>query len=123
MVRRRFWLEMVERAWRAKSVVWLAGVRRSGKTVLARQLGRVRYFDCESPRVRRECADPEAFLASQKTGRVVLDEVHRLDNPSELLKLAADHFPGVRLLATGSSTLAHRGSSGTRSRAGKPSFG
>mgnify|MGYP001607413278 FL=1 len=96
---------MVERAWRAKSVVWLAGVRRSGKTVLARQLGRVRYFDCESPRVRRECADPEAFLASQKTGRVVLDEVHRLDNPSELLKLAADHFPGVRLLATGSSTL------------------
>ncbi|MDW8309813.1 MAG: DUF4143 domain-containing protein, partial [Verrucomicrobiales bacterium] len=36
---------------------------------------------------------------------VVLDEVHRLPNPSEWLKLAADHFPKVRVLATGSSTL------------------
>jgi len=36
---------------------------------------------------------------------VVLDEIHRVDNPSELLKIAADHFPGTRILATGSSTL------------------
>jgi len=35
----------------------------------------------------------------------VLDEVHRLQNPSELLKIAADHFPSVHVLATGSSTL------------------
>jgi predicted AAA+ superfamily ATPase len=35
---------------------------------------------------------------------VVLDEIHRLPNPSELLKIAADHFPGLRILATGSST-------------------
>jgi len=28
-----------------------------------------------------------------------------LPNPSELLKIAADHFPGVQVLATGSSTL------------------
>jgi hypothetical protein len=26
-------------------------------------------------------------------------------NPSELLKIAADHFPEVKLIATGSSTL------------------
>jgi len=36
---------------------------------------------------------------------VVLDEIHRLPNPAELLKIAADHFPSVRVLATGSSTL------------------
>lgn len=30
---------------------------------------------------------------------------HRLDNPSEILKIATDHFPDVRILATGSSTL------------------
>jgi len=35
----------------------------------------------------------------------VLDEVHRLRNPSELLKIAADHYPTVRIIATGSSTL------------------
>lgn len=49
--------------------------------------------------------DPQAFLASLRGRRVVLDEVHRLVNPSELLKIAADHFPDVQILATGSSTL------------------
>jgi hypothetical protein len=49
--------------------------------------------------------DPEGFWASLGRRRVVLDEVHRLPNPSELLKIAADHFPRIRVLATGSSTL------------------
>ncbi len=37
--------------------------------------------------------------------RVVLDEIHRLLNPAEFLKIAADHYPHVKVLATGSSTL------------------
>jgi len=37
--------------------------------------------------------------------RLVLDDVHRLDDPAELLKIAADHYPDARILATGSSTL------------------
>ncbi len=37
---------------------------------------------------------------------LVLDEVHRLDDPSRLLKIAADAYPGLRVLATGPSTLA-----------------
>jgi predicted AAA+ superfamily ATPase len=35
----------------------------------------------------------------------VLDEIHRLADPSTLLKIAADHFPDVHVLATGSSML------------------
>jgi hypothetical protein len=50
--------------------------------------------------------DPEAFLDSMGCRRIVLDEIHRLDNPSQLLKIAADHYPHLRLLATGSSSLA-----------------
>jgi len=34
-----------------------------------------------------------------------LDEIHRLQNPSEILKIAADHFHKIKILATGSSTL------------------
>jgi hypothetical protein len=49
--------------------------------------------------------DPQAFLDGLRGRRVVLDEVHRLGNPSELLKIAADHYPDIRILATGSSTL------------------
>jgi predicted AAA+ superfamily ATPase len=105
MVKRRFWIDRVEDAWRKRSVVWLRGVRRSGKTSLAQTLDRVEYFDCELPRVRRAVEDPEAFLAGLRRKRVVLDEIHRLSDPTELLKIAADHFPDIHVLATGSSTL------------------
>jgi hypothetical protein len=102
---RRFWLDRIAAAWRSKTVVWLSGVRRAGKTVLARSLDDVEYLDCELPSVRRILAQPEAFLAARRRRSVVLDEVHRLANPSELLKIAADHFPDIRILATGSSSL------------------
>jgi len=105
MVKRRFWLSLIERSWREKSIVWLAGVRRAGKTCLCQSLPNVEYFDCELPRARRMMEDPQGFLDSLGKKRVVLDEVHRLGNPSELLKIAADHYPGIHVLATGSSTL------------------
>jgi predicted AAA+ superfamily ATPase len=57
------------------------------------------------PSVRRALSDPETFLAAHKGERLLLDEIHRLENPSEILKIAADHFPGTRIIATGSSIL------------------
>jgi hypothetical protein len=105
MVRRSFWIETIESAWREKPVVWLSGVRRVGKTFLSKSLDAIEYFDCELPRTRRAMEDPEAFLRQLKGRRIVLDEIHRLSNPSELLKIAADHFPDIKVLATGSSTL------------------
>lgn len=95
MVQRTFWQEQVELHWRKRSVLWLSGVRRAGKTCLAQSLPEIEYFDCELPRVRRAMDDPEAFLQSLRGKRMVLDEVHRLGNPSELLKIAADHYPTV----------------------------
>jgi predicted AAA+ superfamily ATPase len=105
MVTRHFWTGRIEELWRHRSVLWLRGVRRVGKTCLAQSLDNIEYFDCELPRVRRTMEDPENFLEGLRGKRVVLDEVHRLTNPSELLKIAADYFPTVRILATGSSTL------------------
>ena len=105
MVRRRQWVQAVEAAWKERPLVWLSGVRRVGKTCLSQSLPDIAYFDCELPRVRQMMTDPEGFWESQQRQRVVLDEVHRLSNPSELLKIAADHFPLLRVLATGSSTL------------------
>jgi len=37
---------------------------------------------------------------------LILDEIHQLSDPSRVLKIAADEFPKLRVLATGSSTLA-----------------
>ena len=105
MVQRHYWLDLIERAWKTRSVIWLSGVRRVGKTCLCQSLSKVEYFDCELPRVRRMLADPQSFLDGLRGRRIVLDEVHRLANPSELLKIAAHHYPTTHIVATGSSTL------------------
>ncbi|MBM4329727.1 MAG: ATP-binding protein [Deltaproteobacteria bacterium] len=105
MVQRTFWLKLLESAWSRKSIVWLAGVRRVGKTFLCQSIPNIEYFDCELPRIRRQMEDPEDFLEKLKGKKVVLDEIHRLPNPSEILKIASDHFPSLKLIATGSSTL------------------
>ncbi len=105
MKTRTFWLNKIDDAWRRRSLVWLSGVRRSGKTWLAKSIPNVEYFDCELPRARQMMSEPELFLDNLRNKTIVLDEVHRLDNPSEILKIAADHFPDIRVLATGSSVL------------------
>ena len=104
-INRLFWQNLIEAAWQKKSIIWLMGVRRVGKTSLCNSISNIEYFDCECPRVRALLADPEDFLALQANKRIILDEIHRLDNPSEILKLAADHYPTVKIIATGSSTL------------------
>jgi predicted AAA+ superfamily ATPase len=106
MIKRTFWVDRIEKAWEKRSVIWLAGVRRAGKTVLCQSLDAIEYFDCEKPRTRERLEDPETFLDALGPRRIVLDEIHRLENPSQLLKIAADHYPNIRILATGSSTLA-----------------
>ncbi|MBI2090012.1 MAG: ATP-binding protein [Deltaproteobacteria bacterium] len=98
-------MERIERAWKRRSIVWLSGVRRAGKTFLSQSLPDIEYFDCELPRTRRMMDDPEGFLEGVRDRRIVLDEIHRLGNPSEILKIAADHYPKTKILATGSSTL------------------
>jgi predicted AAA+ superfamily ATPase len=87
-------------------IVWLTGVRRAGKTTLARQLAGARWVNCDLPSSHDLLADPEAFFRSLDEPAVVLDEVHQLADPSRVLKIAADEFPKLRVLATGSSTLA-----------------
>ena len=105
IIHRPFWKKLIENAWQERTIIWLMGVRRIGKTSLCHNFENINYFDCEQPRVRELFVDPEGFLESQRGNMVALDEIHRLDNPSELLKIAADHYPDIKIIATGSSTL------------------
>jgi hypothetical protein len=105
MIKRSFWITAIEKLWRKRSLIWLSGVRRAGKTMLCQSLEEVEYFDCELPRIRERMEDPEVFWKSLRGKRIVLDEIHRLQNPSEVLKIATDHFPDIKVIATGSSTL------------------
>jgi len=106
MIKRPFWTDRLVAAWKQASIVWLTGPRRAGKTVLAQSLPDAEFLNCYLPSVAERLRDPESFFRSVKKKFVVLDEVHQLPDPSRLLKIGADAFPKLKILATGSSTLA-----------------
>lgn len=106
MIDRPFWIERLVAGWKQASIVWLAGPRRAGKTVLAQSLSDAEFLNCDLPSVAERLQDPESFFRSVKKWLVVFDEVHQLPDPSRLLKIGADGFPNLKILATGSSTLA-----------------
>ena len=98
----------MERAWREAPIVWLAGVRRAGKTTLAESIGsdRALYLNCDLPSVADRVANPEFFYRQCDREIVIFDEIHQIPDPSRLLKIGADLFSRLKILATGSSTLA-----------------
>lgn len=108
MIERPFWTKRLDAAWKETSIVWLAGVRRAGKTTLAKSFGedRILYLNCDLPVVEDMVAQPEMFFKNCKKAIVVFDEIHQLRDPSRILKIGADLFPRLKILATGSSTLA-----------------
>jgi len=108
MIPRPFWLQRIEQAWKEAPIAWLCGVRRCGKTTLAEALGaeRVTYVNCDLPATEDRVRDPQVFFRSCTKPVVVFDEIHQLRDPTRLLKIGADAFPKLKILATGSSTLA-----------------
>ena len=106
MVERPFWLARIRQAWVRAPIAWVSGVRRVGKTTLARSLPGARYLNCDLPSTAQLLHEPEPFLESVRQPVLILDEVHQLPDPSRVLKIAADGFAHLKVLATGSSTLA-----------------
>lgn len=108
MIDRPYWQSRIEAAWKEAPIAWLCGVRRSGKTTLARSLGddRALYVNCDLPVAEEMVRDPAVFFRSAGRSVVVFDEIHQLKDPTRVLKIGADLFPKLRVLATGSSTLA-----------------
>ncbi len=108
MFGRPFWINRIEDAWQQAPIAWLCGARRCGKTTLAQSLSadRVIYINCDLPQSEEAVRDPPLFYRSCTKPVVVFDEIHQLSDPSRVLKIGADAFPHLKILATGSSTLA-----------------
>jgi hypothetical protein len=106
MIERPLWRERLAAAWKQAPIVWLTGPRRVGKTVLAKSIPNAEFFNCDLPSVAERLRDPESFYRSVRKQVVIFDDVHQLPDPSRLLKIGADAFPKLKILATGSSTLA-----------------
>jgi predicted AAA+ superfamily ATPase len=106
IINRPFWLKIFEENWKKRPIIWLHGARQVGKTSLGKMIEGIIYMNCDLPSVKNRLADPESFYNSLEAGNIVVfDEIHRLNDPSQILKIGADEFPGLRILATGSSTL------------------
>jgi predicted AAA+ superfamily ATPase len=105
-IARPYWQDLLQDSWKRRSIVWLSGVRRSGKTTVAKSLKSFSYFNCDDSEIQEKLTNPKVFLKSIQSKGVVFDEIHQIENASQLLKIAADEFPDLKVLATGSSTLA-----------------
>lgn len=57
------------------------------------------YLNCDSPRVSHLLADPESVYDGITSKYVVFDEIHQLANPAQVLKIGADVYKNLRILA------------------------
>jgi len=106
-------LQTVLEKWLYKGkILILYGARQVGKTTLVKELLKKYkisdgYFDCEIIALKQalETKDPDKlkqFVGNSKL--VVLDEAQKVTDIGVTLKLLADHFPEVQIIATGSSS-------------------
>ena len=71
MIPRPFWQQRIKAAWREAPIVWLCGVRRSGKTTLTENLGpeQVLHLNCDLPTVEDMVREPNSAHATARPAR------------------------------------------------------
>jgi len=101
---------LVEKTWfHSGKIVLLLGARQVGKTTLIKsfQFSDALYLNCDLDE-HLEIIDTTSLLTIQKTlsdyHTLIIDEAQRLTNPGLTLKIIYDNFPGIKILATGSSS-------------------
>ncbi|MEK7071088.1 MAG: ATP-binding protein [Patescibacteria group bacterium] len=93
-------------------MVVILGPRQSGKTTLAKKIVSVygeqgEYYDCQLADVRAHfvLGKPEMLLPlTQGKKIVVFDEAQTIQDIGSILKIFHDTYPGVQIIATGSSS-------------------
>jgi uncharacterized protein len=97
----------VRPALRTNRVVAILGARQAGKTTLAHEVAdgarSAAWFDLEDSRDRAQLSDPMLALR-HRMGVVVLDEVQRVPDIFEPLRVLADRPRGARFLLLGSAS-------------------
>lgn len=115
-------LKKIEPFIKRKEAILIKGTRRVGKTSLLRLIEnlltkqlkiskeRIYFFDLEELDIREDFNEnPRNLLKYISGGKekkyIFIDEIQYLDNPSNFLKILVDHFPDLKIFATGSSSL------------------
>lgn len=103
----------------SKQALVIYGARQVGKTSLLKYLMKNHlnentfYFDLEHQNLLDLCnkGDNAVFEYLLQKGAdenkkiyLIIDEIQYLENPSKLIKILHDHYPGIKLIVSGSST-------------------
>lgn len=112
MIIKRKIQEAIEDSLFGGKIIIIYGARQVGKTTLVMELIKKHsdnsiYLNCDEPDVTRALqgktsTEIKSFLGSKKL--VIIDEAQRVRNIGLTLKLIADNFPEVQVVATGSSS-------------------
>ncbi|MBI2459640.1 MAG: ATP-binding protein [Parcubacteria group bacterium] len=111
MIKRKI-QEIVEKSLFKGKIVVILGARQVGKTTLVKEIHKKYpddsiYLNCDEPDIRSAFSDKtsteiKAYLGNKKL--VILDEAQRVKNIGLSLKLIADNYPQIQVIATGSSS-------------------
>ena len=87
--------------------VWRVGKTTLVKEILAATGEDQAYFNCDEPDIREALTDKTStelisFIGARRL--IVIDEAQRVKNIGLTLKLIADTFPEIQVIATGSSS-------------------
>ncbi len=103
--------EIESRFFKGKIII-IYGARQVGKTFLLKEIQKKYlenslYLSCDEPDIRdaltdRSSTELKEFCGDKKL--IFLDEAQRIRNIGITLKLFADNFPGIQVVATGSSS-------------------
>jgi len=111
MIKRLLQSIVNERMFLGKAIL-IFGPRQTGKTTLCRAIAseygesRTLWFNGDEPDIRLLLSDItstrlKSLFGSKKL--IIIDEAQRIENIGLTLKLAVDNFPGIQVIATGSS--------------------
>ncbi|MFN3530197.1 MAG: ATP-binding protein [Bacteroidia bacterium] len=110
MIVRSLFQEVNKRMFSGK-IILLIGPRQVGKTTLMQQLQQASnqnsiWLNCDEPDIRKQLEGANSTQLANLIGSsnlVFIDEAQRVNNIGITLKLLADNFKSVQVIATGSS--------------------
>ena len=112
MIIRRTIQEKIEQKLFKGKIIIVYGARQVGKTTLIREIQKKHtekslYLNCDEPDIREAFTDKtstEIWEFIRNNRLIFLDEARKVRNIGITLKLIADNFPDIQVIATGSSS-------------------
>lgn len=104
--------DTIEKGLFKGKIVIIYGARQVGKTTMVKEIqkkypGDSSYFNCDEPDIRDALTNKTSTEIKDFIGKkrlVIIDEAQRVENIGLTLKLIADNFKDIQIIATGSSS-------------------